>query len=75
MSWVDLNGWWRRTPRGWRGLHPPPLGPAELWSDLRWHRALYVEDGLPLRQQAMFLALRVVQRVSYNLGWRAGGRP
>jgi hypothetical protein len=74
MSLADLNGWWRRSRRVWEGLRPPPLGLAELWNDLSWHRALYTEDGLPLRDQLAFLGLRVVQRVSYNLGWYLGGR-
>ncbi|WP_257450038.1 hypothetical protein [Archangium lipolyticum] len=55
-------------------MRPPPLGLTELWRDLSWHRALYAEDGLPLRDQLAFLGLRVVQRVSYNLGWHLGGR-
>jgi hypothetical protein len=75
MSLADLNGWWRRRSRRvWEGLRPPPIGVGELWRDLSWHRALYAEDGLPVREQLAFLGLRVVQRVSYNLGWYLGGR-
>lgn len=75
MSLLDLKGLWRRrSRRGWEGLRPPTLGVGELWRDLSWHRALYAEDGLPVRERLAFLGLRVVQRVSYNLGWYLGGR-
>jgi len=44
----------------------------EILVDLRWHAALYAEDDMPVRDRAAFLALRVVQRLAYNLGWHAG---
>lgn len=73
MSLADL---WRRRPTAsrWKGLRPPPATPAEIARDLRWHAALYREDGLPWRVRAVFLLLRVVQRLAYNLGWSIGGR-
>lgn len=58
--------------RGWNGLEPPPISVRTLLDDLRWHHALYRHDGLPPREVVAFLALRVVQRVSYNLGWYHG---
>lgn len=57
----------------WEGLRPPPATIRAIYHDLRWHAALYREDGLPLRLRVAFLGLRVVQRVAYNAGWRDGG--
>lgn len=73
MSLVDLSGFWAKRRKSWQGLRPPSLTPQELWKDLAWHHALYVEDGLSRKDRLTFLGLRLVQRIAYNIGWRRGG--
>lgn len=58
-----------RPQHRWKGLEPPPLSVFTLIDDLRWHAALYRQDDLSSREAITFLALRVVQRVAYNVGW------
>lgn len=72
MSLADLKIRSHRA-RALGGLAPPPATPRAIFADLRWHWALYREDGLPLRDRFVFLGLRVVQRIAYNLGWQLGG--
>jgi hypothetical protein len=55
------------------GLTPPSAGPISIFKDLRWHSRIYREDGLSRFDRTAFLALRVLQRIAYNLGWRFGG--
>ena len=55
-------------------FRPPPATPAMLLWDLRWHRVLYAMDRLGPLHTIEFLALRVVQRLAYNIGWWMGGR-
>lgn len=74
MSLADLRWLRGRIRPDWEGLRPPSALPDALLRDLAWHRALYEEDGLPRSEQCAFLALRIVQRVAYNIGWHAGGR-
>lgn len=74
MSLADLYPFGGRGRDGWKGLRPPSATPWEIWRDVRWHAALYREDGLRLPERAAFLTLRVVQRLAYNAGWWAGGR-
>jgi hypothetical protein len=74
MSLFDRSFLRRARARTWNGLEPPPISVAAILGDLRWHAALYREDGLPLRTRIGFLGLRVLQRVSYNAGWFWGGR-
>ncbi len=75
MSLADFLPLGRRGLNRWRGLRPPAATPQELWRDLRWHAALYREDGLSLQERSAFLALRVIQRLAYNAGWHSGRRP
>lgn len=75
MSLADLRFLRRVAGTGaWEGLRPPPATLPALWQDLQWHAALYREDGLPWRDRAFFLSLRVLQRVAYNAGWHRGAQ-
>lgn len=69
MSLMDLR---RGIGDGARGLDPPPHSPAAIWEDLRWHARIYRMDALDRGTRLAFLALRVVQRLAYNLGWHEG---
>lgn len=74
MSLADFRFLRRVAATGaWQGLRPPPATLPALYQDLRWHAALYREDGLPWRVRLAFLGLRVAQRLTYNAGWRRGG--
>ena len=70
MTIADLKN--AERDRSSPGLAPPPATPQAILADLRWHWAVYREDGLPLRDRLAFLGLRIVQRLGYNAGWRAG---
>ncbi len=73
MSLMDVRS--RRRATGPEGLSPPPVHPGVLLADLRWHARLYKLDGLDRPTRWTFLALRVVQRLAYNVGWyRGSGR-
>jgi hypothetical protein len=72
MSLADLR-WLAGGKKRWEGLRPPSALPGAIYRDLQWHLALYREDGLTWRERLVFAALRVVQRVTYNLGWHVGG--
>lgn len=74
MSLADLRWLRGHIRKDWDGLRPPSATPDQLLADMRWHLALYRQDGLGRRDKLAFLALRVVQRLAYNAGWRAGGR-
>lgn len=54
---------------GENGLIPPKITVHSLIGDLRWHLLFYKEDGLSFNVVIFFLFLRLVQRISYNLGW------
>jgi hypothetical protein len=69
MSLMDVK---RGQTVGCLGLEPPAATPRAIWDDLRWHHRIYRMEGLDLRTRLGFLALRVVQRVAYNLGWSEG---
>ena len=73
MSLFDRSVRRRARAHAWNGLEPPPILPGEILDELRWHAALYRQDGLPLFTRLRFLGLRVLQRVSYNAGWYWGG--
>lgn len=55
------------------GLDPPAATPAAIWEDLRWHNRIYRMEGLDNQTRLGFLALRIVQRMAYNVGWYQGG--
>lgn len=74
MSLFDRGAPRRARPSAWNGLEPPPIFAREMLGELRWHAALYRQDGIPLRARLGFLGLRVLQRVAYNAGWFWGGR-
>lgn len=75
MSFLDLHFLRRlRESRTWEGLRPPSTTFRAIRDELRWCSALYQEDALPYRERAVFLGLRVVQRLAYNAGWVMGGR-
>lgn len=69
MSLMDVR---RGSASGPPGLDPPPASLAAIWQDLSWHHRIYRMEGLPFRIRCTFLALRVVQRLAYNTGWRRG---
>lgn len=53
-------------------LLPPKLSARTLWLDLKSAWSAYSEAHLPLRRRAVFLSLRLLQRISYSYGWRRG---
>jgi hypothetical protein len=55
-------------------LVPPPLTPWNVASDLLDAWRLYRKAQLPLRERVAFLTLRLIQRVSYGVGWLDGLR-
>ena len=71
MSLFDRRG--PARARAWNGLEPPPIFVRDMLDELRWHAALYRQDGIPPSTRIRFLVLRVLQRVSYNAGWLWGG--
>ena len=68
LSEVNAPSWSYRT------LRPPRLTIPNLARDLAWHFQLYRRRGLSTERVVAFLLLRIVQRVSYNVGWREGAK-
>lgn len=54
-------------------LRPMGLSPWEMTRDLVECWRDYRRNGIPAPQATVFLGMRVVQRASYWVGWRAGG--
>ena len=54
-------------------LKPPKLNLRNMARDLKWHLWLYKKASLPYKIVVMFVVLRILQRVAYNIGWRKGG--
>ena len=55
-------------------LVPLRITLRSIWEDLRASWKLYKLANVPISDRAAFLALRVLQRVAYNAGWKAGIR-
>lgn len=55
-------------------LLPPSLTLSNLVQELSLADSEYKRAGLSAQDRMVFLALRVVQRVAYNVGWAAGNR-
>jgi hypothetical protein len=74
MSFLDAgSGRGAQEFTGWtRELVAPPRKWIELVAELLERRALHRRLGLPLSDRMAFFALWIIQRASYNLGWRRG---
>ena len=53
-------------------LRPPKLTLYNVWKDLTWHYRRYKSHDLGTRTIIGFLLLRMLQRISYNVGWNRG---
>ncbi len=51
-------------------LAPPKLTVSSLFHDYKWHLGLYRRAKLPITTIIVFLCLRTIQFVSYELGWK-----
>ncbi len=67
-SEVNAPGWAYDT------LRPPKITLYNLYKDIKWHLKLYRKGNLPLKVRIQFVYLRIVQRISYNKGWKEGGK-
>ncbi|MDG6987524.1 MAG: hypothetical protein JRN71_07150 [Nitrososphaerota archaeon] len=57
---------------GYNTLRPPRITPVSLAKDLLWEMHQYRAAKLNLATSMVFLGLRILQRVAYNLGWGSG---
>lgn len=53
-------------------LLPPSLTLSNLVKELSKADSEYKRAGLSVQNRVVFLGLRVVQRVAYNVGWAVG---
>lgn len=61
--------------RAWANeLAPPHISPRTLWDDIAYGWEHFGYDTVPFKDKAAFVALRVVQRFAYNVGWNSGTR-
>ncbi|MFQ6059884.1 MAG: hypothetical protein ACE5KV_01120 [Thermoplasmata archaeon] len=63
-SEVNSSSWTYDT------LRPPKLTPYNTWKDLTWHYRRYRSRRLDIKTIILFLLLRMIQRISYNVGWK-----
>ncbi|MCH8907590.1 MAG: hypothetical protein IH840_10910 [Candidatus Heimdallarchaeota archaeon] len=77
MSLLDINDVWANsTDVEWSydTLQPPKLSVVTLHRDLKFHYRYYRMKNIPISQRLLLLGLRLMQRISYNLGWRLSAR-
>ncbi len=55
-------------------LVPAKVSILGLWQELRADNKAYLVARLCVRERAAFLFLRLMQRLFYTAGWRAGAR-
>ena len=72
MSFFDLRYNKNKKQGHWEGMKPPDLSVSTLWADLRWHKALYKANKLPLATRIFFYLCRITQLTAYYFGWKKG---
>ena len=74
MSFFDLRYNKHKKENHWEGMKPPHLSVQTLLADLRWHKALYKSNKLPIQTRLFFYLCRIIQLTAYYLGWKKGVR-
>ena len=60
------------SPIALHELVPSPITFTSIHDGVKWHWNRYAADNLRTSERIKFLPLVVLQRFSYNFGWRAG---
>ena len=73
MSLLDIFHKYDRPSTIWdiTTLTPPPLTIKSLVGELRYFNQFYKHLNLTIRIRIVFLSLKLIQRISYNIGWKA----
>jgi len=70
MTHCDLYSYYEIESSKWNYEYlRPPLTFLEILSDIRFHWFIYRNNFDSILKRTCFLILRILQRISYNIGW------